>query len=196
MDHGRNATSESQEEKFSVEDIQPDDDAAQDAGYDADVEIVRPYAIEEPGEETDQTPTSVATPKLLDATEQWQKELLNSLRGLYCDSDSTDTPPLVKHKRGKKRKPDSVNHRFHNAQQPSKDGDIDMGEKISFASPKRRRRKSTRSREDIMSHGSPLTGEAAGTTSSSVNISTSTPEDGGLSSLKREISAKDAMDLD
>lgn len=200
VDHGRNATDNPKEDNVHFGDILPDD--GQDAGYEADVEIVRPYAIEEPDEETDQTPTSVATPKLLDSTEQWQKELLSSLRGLYCDSDSTDTPPLVRHKRGRKRKPDASMtsyQDFQSAQQSVKDGDVDvdMGGGNPLLSPKRRRRKSTRSGEDIkVSHGSLLASEYASTASSPANLSTGTHENERADLLKRELSAKDRMDID
>jgi hypothetical protein len=200
VDHGRNATDGPKEDNVYFGEILPDD--GQDAGYEADVEIVRPYAIEEPDEETDQTPTSVATPKLLDSTEQWQKELLSSLRGLYCDSDSTDTPPLVRHKRGRKRKPDTSMTAYQDlqsAQQPVKDRDVDvnMGIESALLSPKRRRRKSTRSGEDIkVSPGSLLSSEYASTASSPVNLSTGTRENEGPPLLKRELSAKDRMDID
>jgi hypothetical protein len=203
IDHGRNVTSDSQEDNsIYFGDILPDDGAAQDAGYEADVEIVRPYAIEEPDEETDRTPTSAATPKLLDSTEQWQKELLSSLRGLYCDSDSTDTPPLVRHKRGRKRKPDTSMTSYQDvqsAQQPVKDWgvDVDMRGESPLLSPKRRRRKSTRSGEDIkVSHGSLLASEYASTASSPANLSTNTHENERPTLLKRELSAKDRMDID
>lgn len=201
VDHGRNATSDSKEDNIYFGDILLDD-GAQDAGYEADVEIVRPYAIEEPDEETDQTPTSVATPKLLDSTEQWQKELLSSLRGLYCDSDSTDTPPLVRHKRGRKRKPDASMtsyQDFQSPQQPVKDwgADVDMGGGNALLSPKRRRRKSTRSGEDIkVSHGSLLASEYASTASMPADLSTGTHENERPPLIKRELSAKDRMDID
>uniref|UniRef100_A0A093VTZ3 Reticulocyte-binding protein 2 like a n=3 Tax=Talaromyces marneffei PM1 TaxID=1077442 RepID=A0A093VTZ3_TALMA len=182
VDHGRRASRDPKEDNTYFGDMLPDDGAAQDAGYEADVEIVRPYAVEEPDEETDVTPTSVATPKLLDSTEQWQRELLSSLRGLYCDSDSTDTPPLVRHKRGRKRKPDTSITSYQNdqnTQQPVKDWsvDVDMGRGSTFLSPKRRRQKSTRSREDIkISHSSHLASEHSSTVSSSVDLSTGTHE--------------------
>lgn len=201
VDHGRTAASEPIEDNIYFGDILTDD-GTQDAGYEADVEVVRPYAIEEPDEETDQTPTSVATPKLLESTEQWQKELLSSLRGLYCDSDSTDTPPLVRHKRGRKRKPDTSMtsyQDFQSAQQSVKerDFDLDMGGGSTLLSPKRRRRKSTKSGEDIkVSHGSLLASEYASTASSPVNVSSGTREDERPPLLKREPSAKDRMDID
>lgn len=92
-------------ENVSSEEILPEGSLPQDPGYDADVEIVRPYAIEEPDDDPEQTPTSkTSTPKLLDSTGYWQTELVNSMRGLYCDSDSTDAVPLTRHKRGRKRK--------------------------------------------------------------------------------------------
>ncbi|EED12405.1 conserved hypothetical protein [Talaromyces stipitatus ATCC 10500] len=199
IDHGRNFTNDSKEENIYYGDISPEDAMAQDAGYEADVEIVRPYAIEEPDEETDQTPTSTTTPKLLESTEQWQKELLNSLRGLYCDSDSTDTPPLVRHKRGRKRKTDfsmTAYPDFHSPPQPVRDWDADMGGGNILLSPKRRRRKSARSGEDIgVSHGSLLSSEYASTTSSPPYLSPINHEN-ERPVLKRELSAKDRMDID
>lgn len=202
VDHGRSGANGSKEDDTYLGDMLPEDEI-QDAGYEADVEIIRPYAIEEPGEETDQTPTSVATPKLLDSTEQWQNELLNSMRGLYCDSDSTDTPPLVRHKRGRKRKPDTsmtATRDFQSTQQQSMKewgSDVHMGAGSSLLSPKRRRRKSTKSEEDIqVSHGSLLASENASTASSSVNLSTGTHNNGSPPVLQRELSAKDRMDID
>lgn len=180
-------------------DMLPDDDAAHDAGYEADVEIVRPYAIEEPDEETDRTPTSAATPNLLEATEQWQKELVNSLRGLYCDSDSTDTPPLVRHKRGRKRKPDTsvtASQGFQNVQ-PSKDRDVDMGVGNTVLSPKRRRRKSTKTGDDLKNSHSCLLASNNTTTTSSPVLTTSSRDDGKQSSpLRRDFLSTDRMDID
>ncbi|KAH8693956.1 hypothetical protein BGW36DRAFT_409548 [Talaromyces proteolyticus] len=129
---------------------------AQDPGYDADVEVVRPYAIEEPDDDADQTstsaPTQPATPKLLDTTEYWQRELVNSLRGLYCDSDSNDTFPLSRQKRGRKRKPDVSMSSSQNIRTipDVRDQDIDLDAEGSISSPpKRPRRKSTKTGDDI-----------------------------------------------
>lgn len=200
IDYGRHATSDFRDDNTYFGDVLPDD-GTQDAGYEADVEIVRPYAIEEPDEETDQTSTS-ATPKLLDSTEQWQKELLNSLRGLYCDSDSTDTPPLVRHKRGRKRKPDTsitAHQDLQSAQQAvkDKDFDVDMGGGSALLSPKRRRRKSTRSGDNVKtSHSSLLASEYASTASSPLISPTGAYENGKPPLLERELSAKDRMDID
>lgn len=203
MDNGRNERRSSKDGGGYFSDILPDDDIAHDAGYEADVEIVKPYAIEEPDEETDRTPTSVATPKLLEATDQWQNELVNSLRGLYCDSDSTDTPPLIRHKRGRKRKPDTsvtVAQSFPSLQ-PSKDRDVEMGVGSTVFSSKRQRRKSTKIGEDLkMSHSNLLADDDVdntGAASHPAALTGTSRNDGRQKSpLKYGIPAMDWMDVD
>jgi len=86
-----------------------------DPGYDADVEVVLPYAIEEPDDEPDQASASMSskpvTPKLLGLLDLWQSDLVNSMRDLYCDSDSNDTRPWLGQKRGRKRKTTQLHSR-------------------------------------------------------------------------------------
>ncbi|OKL56689.1 hypothetical protein UA08_07992 [Talaromyces atroroseus] len=179
IDDGRNEINtprENNDDYFGH--VSTEDFIAQDAGYDADVEVVRPFAIEEPDDETDQTPTSAPTPNLPEATENWQKELVNSLRGLYCDSDSNDTHPLIRRKRGRKRKPDpsmAFSQSSQNIQsQPSKDWDFDTRVGSTVLSPKRRRKQSTHTKEEIeVSHSSLLASNDASTGSSPAVLSTS-----------------------
>lgn len=203
IDNGRNETNNFRQDQGHFGHISSEDISAQDAGYDADVEVVRPYAIEEPDDETDQTPTTSAPAQsLLDSAENWQKELVNSLRGLYCDSDSNDTHPLIRPKRGRKRKPDTsmaASHGFQGMQeQPVKDREVDTRVGSNVFSPKRRRKKSAHAMEDTnVSHGSLLASDDASTGSSSAVFSTSPHRSDKLDiPRRRELSTVDGMDID
>lgn len=190
----------------SLEELDPEDTLGQDPGYDADVEVVRPYAIEEPDDDADQTPTSTstrpATPRLLDSAEYWQNELVNSLRGLCCDSDSNDFHPLLRQKRGRKRKTASASAIYQNPQMTA--SEIRLQDELRpegpFATPKRMRRRSRRSGEDLTTVRSALSPGAhdlcARTGSSSSRLS---PEAGGLESAgypTNSVSPSDQMEID
>lgn len=207
-DEQRRRSSGSQKgDTVSLEELDPEDTLSQDPGYDADVEVVRPYAIEEPDDDADQTPTSASTrpttPKLLDSAEYWQTELVNSLRGLCCDSDSNDFQPLPKQKRGRKRKIASASALYQNPQRTASEmrlQDVDLRPEGPFASPKRMRRRSRRSGEDLTTVRSALSPGAhdlrAKTGSSSARLS---PEAGGIESAgypTNSVSASDQMEID
>jgi hypothetical protein len=199
IDDGRIETSSSRECNDYFGHISTEDLSAQDAGYDADVEVVKPFAIEEPDDETDQTPTSAPTPNVPEATENWQRELVNSLRGLYCDSDSNEAHPFIRQKRGRKRKPDpsmASSQSSQNMQSQSvKDWDFDSRVGGTAFSPKRRRRKSTQTREDIRSsHGSLLASNDASTGSSPAVLSTSPHHNDKPHIPRRDIFSIDRMD--
>lgn len=197
IDDGRKETRSAREsgDHFgSVFSTSTEDLAAQDAGYDADVEIVKPYAIEEPDDETDQTPTSAPTPNMPDAADNWQKELVNSLRGLYCDSDSNDAHAhahsLTRTKRGRKRKPDismTSSQSFQSLHgQAIKDRDFESRVGSAVLSPKRRRRKSA--------HAGLASDETSTTGSSPVVFSS--PHNSNRPNTPRRNSAFDKMDVD
>lgn len=127
---------------FVIEDV-----SAQDPGYDADVEVVRPYAIEEPEEApTRESPRSTARrPRSL--TDLWQNDLVDSMRDLDCNSDSNDARPRPSQKRGRKRKPTSTAGTYQHSSSPFRV--VDMRAEAMGFSPKKMRRRSKRSKEDM-----------------------------------------------
>jgi hypothetical protein len=187
----------------ALEDVAPEDTLGQDPGYDADVEVVRPYAIEEPDDDANQTPTSPrpSTPRLLDSTEHWQKELVNSLRGLYCDSDSNDSNPFARPKRGRKRKTATASVPYHGNQMASpgmKLHEVDMPQEGTCDSPKRMRRGSRKSRDGLATvHSalSPASELRARTDSSSSRFASETNAMKPKYSNQR-LPAGDQMDID
>ncbi|KAL1968226.1 hypothetical protein VTN77DRAFT_2061 [Rasamsonia byssochlamydoides] len=184
-----------------IEEVAPEDILSQDPGYDADVEVVRPYAIEEPDDDAEQTPTSTSTrpntPRLLDSAEYWQTELVNSLRDLYCDSDSNDSHPLARQKRGRKRKTATASSPYQNPHLTAPEmrlQDVDLRPDGSFASPKRMRRRSRRSGEDFATVHSALS-----TADSELGSSRLSPEASGIEPGRyptNSIPAGDQMDID
>jgi len=120
-----------------------------DPGYDADVEVVLPYAIEEPDDEPDQVSASASskptTPKLRGFLDLWQSELVNSMRDLYCDSDSNDTRPWLGQKRGRKRK----TTQYHSTGSPDTVFEVEFRPEGSASQHKRMRKRSKDSKEEV-----------------------------------------------
>ena len=150
----RTNTRESRKRRSRHKSVSIDDSSNQDPGYDADVEVIRPYAIEEPEDEVDTSPQSTwpATPRLLDSVPSWQNEIVNSMRNLYCDSDSTDNVPWLKQKRGRKRKSASraANYEENNQERMpglTKDDPEMPAHDDPISSPRKLRRRSTKSRK-------------------------------------------------
>ncbi|KAL2008936.1 hypothetical protein VTN00DRAFT_7130 [Thermoascus crustaceus] len=131
---------------FVVEDV-----SAQDPGYDADVEVVRPYAIEEP-EEASTTESPRSTTRRPRITDLWQNDLVDSMRDLDCNSDSNDARPRPSQKRGRKRKPTSTAGTYQHYRTSSPGTPfrvVDMRAEAMGFSPKKMRRRSKRSKEDM-----------------------------------------------
>lgn len=91
---------------FTVEDV-----SGQGAGYDGDVEVVKPYEYEEANSEP-QTPCNIRNIKKLEFDELWSTGLIDSMNTLHCDSDKERHHRLQK--RGRKRKSrDSLSDHYH-----------------------------------------------------------------------------------
>lgn len=188
---------------LGFDDVSPSSSAIQDPGYDADVEVVRPYAIEEPDDDADQTSASAstrpATPRLLESTEYWQKELVNCLRGLACDSDSNEAPRPVKHKRGRKRKTDTSRETSQSfrVMTGSRDVDDELTADEPISLPKRRRRKSTKGGDEIkMAYNSVPVDSNSNSRSSSAVPSCPTEEQTAQDGSTTNTLPADQMDLD
>ncbi|QKX62964.1 uncharacterized protein TRUGW13939_10132 [Talaromyces rugulosus] len=201
---GRNKPSSSRRaSSLGFDDVSPGGSTMQDPGYDADVEVVRPYAIEEPDDDADQTSASAstrpATPRQLDSTEFWQKDLVNSLRGLVCDSDSNEAPPRSKHKRGRKRKTETSREpsQSFRVTPGSRGEDVDLTADEPVSWPKRRRRKSTKAGDEIKAacNSGPVDSHS-NSTPTSAGLSYPTEEQTGQDSPTTNIPPADQMDLD
>ncbi|KAI9927699.1 hypothetical protein ASPWEDRAFT_173344 [Aspergillus wentii DTO 134E9] len=170
--------------------------ASQDSGYEGDVEVVKPYAIEEPDDHSTSKPETSTTSYHPRNSGQWQSDLVESMGDLQCESDNTDRQLRQRgQKRGKKRKPPTVDigaSAYAQSQKPenaSKLGDIQYKE--PSLSPKRPRRRGERPNEDgTSSHLSSGTGSSVSSSSGSQSPeSNSTGAVGGTP-------AADAMDID
>ena len=79
----------------------------QDADHDADIEVVKPYAIEEPDDEPTNPSSGHIVTSLPDNFERWHIDLIGSMEDLGCETEShgTDSTSQSGQQRGKKRKP-------------------------------------------------------------------------------------------
>lgn len=171
----RTNTGESRKERPRRKSVSLGDDLHQDPGYDADVEVIKPYAIEEPEDDLDTSPQSTwpATPKLLENGPAWQNDIVNSMRNLYCDSDSTDNIPWMKQKRGRKRKsisgPPNCEQDGRERMPGLKGNGVEtLRRDDPLVNSRKLRRRSTKSRKDVIrmldgSASSPFRGEVSGT---------------------------------
>ncbi|KAL4796920.1 hypothetical protein BDV19DRAFT_360065 [Aspergillus venezuelensis] len=130
-------------ELYDIEDL-PANLSAQSSG----AHLVKPYAIEEPEEE----PTFEREPEPARAEQRqprsWE-DLVNSMEGLYCDSDNSSAG-ITSAKRGRKRK--SANVYYMGGISPSGEssgsGSVpDAQYQRPSLSPKRPRKKGERSRD-------------------------------------------------
>lgn len=111
--------------------------------YDTEVEVVRPYAIEEPEDDPARKP-----PVSPGSTPQWQRDLVDSLEEFEFESDSTSGSSLWSDRtRGQKRKSVSVDSRSPQPR-PTLQPDSDPHEGPS-ASPKRQCNKDTRRKPKV-----------------------------------------------
>ena len=111
--------------------------------YDSEVEVVRPYAIEEPDDESARKP-----PASSGSTPQWQRDLVDSLEELEFESDSSSGSSLWSDQtRGQKRKSASVDSRSPQ-RRATLQPDSDPHDRPN-ASPKRQCKKDTRRKAKI-----------------------------------------------
>lgn len=115
----------------------------QETDYDADIEVVQPYSIEEPGDEpTTSEPRRPVVSSLPDNFERWHVDLIESMDDLQCESDTNSSSQRSGQKRGQKRKPGVTTA---GATSSSRQGSEAKGTDLSR---KRARRRIKRSRED------------------------------------------------
>lgn len=167
-----------------------------DADYDADTEVVKPYEIEEPDDDVPDQAPPPKSPKLLEEADQWQGDLVRSLRQLHCESDTNDTSTKLNRKRGQKRKPSTNSTAIDHAARPQSTG---ARGNLGAESPKRLRRRSRRSSENIRSsilrrYSSTSRGTSPWTTNSSTREST--PATSEVHRCDAAVGATDEMDID
>lgn len=180
---------------FIIEDV-----STQDPGYDADVEVVKPYAIEEPDEASKPESPRSTSRRPRSFTDLWQDDLVDSMRDLDCNSDSNDGHPRPSQKRGRKRKPTITAGTYQYCPTSSPRTAfrvVDMRAEAVGFSPKRLRRRSKISKEDIkILRGAPVSPARTDIRpvwgSSSTSLS---PEASGTEPLA-DASADDKMDVD
>lgn len=180
-------------DNFDLEEL-----TSQDPGYDGDVEVVKPYAIEEPDDPITPETALSETPKLRSFAAHTQDDLVDSLRNLDCNSDSADSRPRKSTKRGRKRKPgpsEAYTYYPYQTESPSAftethDSKADGG----ILTPKRLRRRSRRFKEDIniapIASSSPISSDSRPSTP----LTFSTTANGTES--KRDAESDDKMDVD
>ncbi|KAL5359748.1 hypothetical protein BJX96DRAFT_61721 [Aspergillus floccosus] len=121
----------------------------QEPDYEPHEIVVKPYAVEEPEDEpAAPSPLFTAFREIEDNGETSQGDLIDSMEGLHCDSDN-DPRINIKFKRGKKRKPPTaaMGSSYAHPQEHRTTTDGQYGG--STLSPKRLRRRSKRSRENL-----------------------------------------------
>lgn len=141
----------------------------QDTDYDADAEVVKPYAIEEPDDEPTNPPPRHMASSLPDNFERWHIDLIGSMADLQCETESngTDSTSQSGQQRGKKRKPATTASTSHNtqpSQRESKHGDKDSQYEGPGVSRKRLRR-----RPRLSSEGMSLNRESSSSLSNSTD---------------------------
>ncbi|EAW21654.1 uncharacterized protein NFIA_068230 [Aspergillus fischeri NRRL 181] len=193
--HARSTTTTKPSNSAASEDVYVEDISSRDSGYDGDIEVVKPYAIEEPEDEApSHVPRLAISPAPNDA-ESWQGELVDSMQDLHCDSDHPDLRCRPSHKRGRKRKTPTVGA---GNSAPGRRQVYKAAPDIQYegpsASPKRLRRRSRRPKEG---QRTPLSPRSSTETDSPASLSLSpqsTDASGASPSTKPNVS--DEMDID
>lgn len=131
-----------------VEEISDDD-----IGYDADIEVVRPDGYEEADQGGDEAEDLSDSSPGVDGL--WQKEIIESMKSLDCNSDADDSqdsrPRVPSRKRRSRDSGGSVIHRHVSSMGSGPDAMDIAQDENGRASPKRLRRRSRRSRHrDIL----------------------------------------------
>ncbi|PWY92665.1 hypothetical protein BO70DRAFT_357810 [Aspergillus heteromorphus CBS 117.55] len=153
--------------------------------HEANVEVVYPYAIEEPDDEptdTEQSMGSKGTPMthllLRDSADGLQGELVDSMEGLYCDSDNSSHRVGISQRRGKKRKsPGATPGSVWLFRRSSSSTTPDVQYEQRSGSPKRPPKRSRHSREQSESLWQRYTSDT-GSSGSFTSLSPSTDTSG------------------
>ncbi|KAL3463037.1 hypothetical protein BJX64DRAFT_132400 [Aspergillus heterothallicus] len=176
-------------EIFDIEDLPTDV-----CGHLLSVQTVKPYAIEEPDDDTASESQESSLPHQRQ-NGLWE-DLVGSMQDLYCDSD-TNKPEIVYTPRGRKRRPSNMASSFSQSSQTrfSTSGRDTQYERPSL-NPKRRRRRGKapiQNDEDLGGiHEQRIHGPKEGGGSSSEALSTDT----GGTKFASGCTTADEMDID
>ncbi|KAL4755553.1 hypothetical protein BDW72DRAFT_3372 [Aspergillus terricola var. indicus] len=172
-------------EIFDIEDLPPDT-----PGLSLQSEVVKPYAVEEPDEEST-SETEVSNTAQLRQRKHWE-DLVSSMERLYCDSDQ-DNLGSIRPKRGRKRKPTTTN-----PVRTAQSGESAFVPDAQYASPslssKRARRKEELPKERYLDSDKEVIIRRPRKLSSSSNASVSTDTSGA--NLTNGFPIPESMDLD
>ncbi|EAW09480.1 uncharacterized protein ACLA_036850 [Aspergillus clavatus NRRL 1] len=121
-----------------------------DWGYDGNIEVVKPYAIEEPEDEAPKVISRLTLSEPPSEAELWQGELVESMEDLHCDSDHNGIAYHPNHRRGKKRKsPTFAPGSSGSVRRETFKAASEMQDEGPSLSPKRLHRRSKRSRKEL-----------------------------------------------
>ncbi|KAL4740061.1 hypothetical protein BDV11DRAFT_169408 [Aspergillus similis] len=171
-------------ELYDIEDLPPDT-----PGLSLKSEVVKPYAIEEPDEEsTSETEVSNTTQQR--QRKHWE-DLVSSMERLYCDS-SHDNPGSIRPKRGRKRKPTTINP--VRTAQSGESAFVSDAQYATSLSSKRARKKEELPKKIYLDSNQEVIIRRHRGLSSSSNASVSTDTSGA--NLTNGFPTPEAMDLD
>ncbi|GFG11029.1 hypothetical protein IFM5058_05222 [Aspergillus udagawae] len=176
------------------EDVYVEDTSSRDSGYEGDIEVVKPYAIEEPDEEAPRVVPRLAISPASNDADSWQGELVDSMQDLHCDSDHPDLRCRPSHKRGRKRKTPTF---AAGNSAPDRRQVYETAPDIQYegpsVSPKRLRRRSMRPKEGQRT----LSPRSSTETDSPASLSLSPQStDASGASPSNKPNASDEMDID
>ncbi|RDW86750.1 uncharacterized protein DSM5745_03392 [Aspergillus mulundensis] len=175
-------------EIYDIEDLPP---GIQEASFGS--EAVKPYDIEEPGEESTSEPELSSLPQHIQR--RYWEELVSSMEDLYCDSDNS-SPGSISSKRGRKRKPPALTI-LPQAAQPEKSASVSDAQYASpNLSPKRPRKRDKRPRDRPLNPAQKIRIQRPRGFSGSSYTSVSTDTEASGTNLTNGFSTPDAMDLD
>ncbi|RHZ57962.1 hypothetical protein CDV55_104664 [Aspergillus turcosus] len=177
------------------EDVNVEDVSSRDSGYDGDIEVVKPYAIEEPEDEAPRPVPRLAISASPHDAEPWQGELVDSMQDLRCDSDHSDLRHRSNHKRGRKRKsPTLSSGNSVSGRRQLYEAAPDIQYDGPSASPKRLRRRGMRPKEGLRTALSP---RSSSETDSPASLSLSPQStDASGTSPSNKPNVRDEMDID
>ncbi|KAH1488625.1 hypothetical protein KXV92_003478 [Aspergillus fumigatus] len=194
--HTSSTTTTRSSNSAAWEDVYVEDVSSRDSGYDGDIEVVKPYAIEEPEDEAPRHVPRLAISPAPNDAESWQGELVNSMQDLHCDSDYPDLRCRPSHRRGRKRKTPTVGagNSVPGGRRQVYEAALYIQYEGPRASPKRLRRRSLRLKEDQRTPLSPRSPTETDSPASPSLSPQSTDASGASPSNKPNIS--DEMDID
>lgn len=169
----------------------------QETDYDADVEVVQPYSIEEPDEEPTNEPRRPVVSCLPDNFERWHVDLIESMDDLQCESDANSLSQRSGQKRGQKRKPAVTTAAAVNSSRLGSEArGPDLGRKRARRRIRRSRESTSRERPVYDSSSTATASNGSESVLSSSSARPSTEASGTDTGNMNSESTTDKMDMD